>query len=189
MVLVVYSSQRKRLTKHFTGQAGECGVRRISRKIRKYAYMADTNETTSLRIVRRFDVPPGVVFSAFTKLESMKVWWDENTSFDINLVVGGRWTIIRKEGEATYTATGEYLEIEQPHRLKYTYAMPQFSPNSDTISIEIVSTDTGCIVTFVQSGKDIANELREITPGSISDSEAGWQQGFDLMAAAWEKPA
>lgn len=151
--------------------------------------MTETNETTRLRIVRRFGVPPDVVFDAFTKPESMKVWWGENTTFDINLSVGSRWTIVRKEGEETYTATGEYLEIEQPNRLKYTYAMPQFSPNSDTISIEITAEEASCTVTFIQTGEDIASELRELSPGSTSASEAGWQQGFDLMAVAWEKPA
>jgi uncharacterized protein YndB with AHSA1/START domain len=95
----------------------------------------------------------------------------------------------RREGETTYTATGTYLEIERPHRLKYTYAMPQFSPNSDTISIEITPEEDGCVITFMQAGEDIANELLELPPGSTSASEAGWQQGFDLMAAAWEKPA
>jgi uncharacterized protein YndB with AHSA1/START domain len=113
--------------------------------------------------------------------------WDENTTFDINLSVGGRWTIIRTEGETTYKATGEYLKIERPHRLKCTYAMPQFSQNSDTISIEITLEEAGCVVT-VQAGEDIASELRELPLGSTSASEAGWQQGFDLMAAAWERP-
>jgi hypothetical protein len=71
----------------------------------------------------------------------------------------------------------------------YTYSMPQFSPNTDTISIEIAPEGSGCVVTFVQSGEDIANELREFPPGGTSGSEAGWQQGFDLMAAAWAKTA
>lgn len=151
--------------------------------------MTETNETPHLRIVRRFDVSPQVVYDTFTDPELMQVWWGENTTFDIDLRVGGRWTIIRREEETTYTATGEYLEIERPHRLKYTYAMPQFSPNIDIISVEITPEGAGCVVTFVQTGEDIANELRELLPGSISASEVGWQQAFDLMAAAWEKPA
>ncbi len=146
-------------------------------------------ETPSLRIVRKFDVAPEVVFDTFTESESMRVWWTDQTTFDIDLRVGGRWTIIRREKETVYTATGEYLEIDRPHRLEYTYAMPQFSPNSDTISITIIPEETGCVVTFVQSGEDIASELRTLLPGSTSASEEGWQQGFDLMAAAWEKMA
>lgn len=149
--------------------------------------MNKTNEAPSLKIVRRFDVAPEVVFDAFTKPEAMRVWWTEQTNFDIDLRVGGRWTITRKEGETVYTMTGKYLEVERPHRLNFTIAMPQFSPNSDTVSIEIKPEESGCVVTFVQSGKDIAAELRELPAGKKSASEEGWQQGFDLMAAAWAK--
>lgn len=149
--------------------------------------MTKAIEAPSLRIVRKFDVAPEVVFDTFTKPESMRVWWTDQTTFDIDLRVGGRWTIIRREKETVYTATGEYLEIDWPHRLQYTYAMPQFSPNSDTIFITIVPQETGCVVTFVQSGEDIASELRALLPGSTSSSEEGWQQGFDLMASAWGK--
>ena len=67
--------------------------------------------------------------------------------------------------------------------------MPQFSPNSDTISVEITPEKGGCVLTFLHTGEDIANELRELPPGSTCATEAGWQQGFDLMAAAWEKSA
>lgn len=146
----------------------------------------ESNENPTLRIVRKFDVAPEVVFDAFTEPESMRIWWTEDTTFDIDLRVGGRWKIDREEGGETYTMTGEYLEIERPHRLKYSIAMPQFSPNSDTITIDITSDgEGGCKMVFVQSGKDIAAELQELPPGEVSESEKGWQQGFDLMEAAW----
>jgi uncharacterized protein YndB with AHSA1/START domain len=37
-----------------------------------------------LRIVRRFNVLPEVVFDAFTKPDSMRVWWTDDTDFDID---------------------------------------------------------------------------------------------------------
>lgn len=147
----------------------------------------EQNEGPSLRIVRRFDVEPGVVFDAFTKPESMRVWWTDDTTFDIDLRVGGSWTIVREEGGVTYTMTGEYLEVERPRRLSHTIAMPQFSPNSDTVTIDITPNGKGgCEVVFVQSGPDIAEELRALPAGDTSASEEGWQQGFDLMADAWK---
>jgi uncharacterized protein YndB with AHSA1/START domain len=140
---------------------------------------------TSLRIVRRFAVAPEVVFEALTVPEAMRVWWTERTTFDVDLRVGGRWTIVRREGDQTFVAEGAYLEVEPPRRLRYTFGMPQFSPNRDTISVEIAPEGTGCVVVFEQSGVDIARELRELAPGERPASEAGWQQGFDLMEAAW----
>jgi uncharacterized protein YndB with AHSA1/START domain len=139
----------------------------------------------TLRIVRRFEVAPEVVFEALTVPEAMRVWWTEQTTFDLDLRVGGRWTIERREGDQTFVAEGEYLEVEPPRRLRFTIGMPQFSPNRDTISVEIEPEGAGCVVVFVQSGDDIAAELRDLAPGERSASEAGWQQGLDLMEEAW----
>lgn len=148
---------------------------------------SDLKEKPSLKLVRQFNVEPEVVFDAFTKPEAMRVWWTGDTEFDMDLRVGGTWTISREENGMTLTMTGEYLEIDRPHRLKYTIAMPQFSPNSDTVTIHVTPDKTGgCEVTFVQSGPDIAKELQELPEGQTSESEKGWQQGFDLMAEAWD---
>jgi uncharacterized protein YndB with AHSA1/START domain len=148
--------------------------------------MKDSHRNSALKIVRKFDVAPEIVFDAFTKPEAMRVWWTADTQFDIDLRVGGQWTITRVESDMTLAMTGEYLEIDRPHRLKHTIAMPQFSPNSDIISIQFNPDGKGgCEVTFVQSGPDIAEELNTIAPGEVSESEKGWQQGFDLMADAW----
>ena len=92
---------------------------------------------------------------------------------------------MRAEGDETFVIEGEYLEVERRHRLRFTIGMPLFSPNRDTISLEIMPEGAGCVVVFEQSGVDVAGELRQLAPGERSASEAGWQQGFDLMEAAW----
>ena len=144
-------------------------------------------EQPSVRFERQFDVPPEIVFDTLTIPKLMKVWWGANVAFEIDLRVGGTWTIIRREDDIEYLATGTYLDVSRPSSLKYTYAMPQFSSNTDTITIQIEETDTGCSVIFEHAGNDIADELREKVHGEVSASEAGWQLGFDLMHAAWSK--
>jgi uncharacterized protein YndB with AHSA1/START domain len=141
----------------------------------------------SLRFERQFNVAPEIVFDTLTNPKLMIIWWGANVEFDIDLRLDGKWTIIRRENDDEYLATGVYLDVDRPRSLKYTYAMPQFSPNSDTISIQIEENDMGCSITFEQAGYDIAEELRELAQGDVSASEAGWQQGFDLMHAAWSK--
>ena len=76
------------------------------------------------------------------------------------------------------------LEIDRPRRLVFTFAMPQFSPNCDTITIEIVPDGTGCIMTFTQAGIDISSELRELGAGHKGGTEQGWTVMFDGLAAA-----
>lgn len=128
-----------------------------------------------------------MAFDAFTDPDAMRAWWTDDTTFDMDLRPGGTWTITRKEGEMVFTMTGEYLEVDAPNHLRYTIAMPQFSPNSDIITIDVRTTEDGCEVEFVHSGPDITAELNALKPGETSQSEQGWQQGFDLMQAAWEK--
>jgi uncharacterized protein YndB with AHSA1/START domain len=141
-----------------------------------------------LKLERKFDFSPHRVFEAFTIPEKMRVWWTGDTEFEIDLRIGGRYSIKRKEGEVTYIMTGEYLEIDKPNKLVYTYEMPDLSPNIDTIKIEIIPDKKGgSIMTFVQEGIDIDSELKELPEGTISESEKGWQQGFDLIRDAWEK--
>jgi uncharacterized protein YndB with AHSA1/START domain len=149
--------------------------------------MTTNNDQPYLRIERRFDVPPETVFDTLTDPDLMRIWWGDDAEFDIDLRVDGQWTIIRREGSEEYLATGNYLEVERPSQLQYTFAMPQFSPISDTITIQIDEDNGGSFVTFEHSGDGIATELRDLPPGDTSPSEAGWQQGFDLMVAAWSK--
>lgn len=151
--------------------------------------MLNQTENKSIKIVREFSASPETVFDTFTKPENMHVWWTDQTTFDIDLRVGGHWTIVRKEDNTTYTAIGKYLEVERPHRLKYTYAMPQFSPNSDTITIDIESDGKGgSIMTYTHEGPDVVEELASVKSGDMSESEKGWRKGFDLIEAAFSNP-
>ena len=146
------------------------------------------SEDRSLRIVRRFDIAPEIVFDSFTDLALMRVWWTDDTIFDIDLRAGGHWTITRTESEFTFTMTGQYLEVNRPYKLSHTISMPQFSADIDIVTIEIAHDGKGgCEVIFVQTGPGIAAELQQLEPGIVSESEKGWTLGFDLMEATWKK--
>ena len=128
--------------------------------------MTTNDDQPCLRIERRFDVPPETVFDTLTDPELMRIWWGDDAEFDIDLGVGGRWEITRREDGVSYLAKGNYLEIERPSRLQYTFGMPQFSPDFDTITIRIEADDGGSFVTFEHSGDGIAMELRDLPPGT-----------------------
>lgn len=145
------------------------------------------NNMKSLKIERHFNVAPERVFAIFTNPKEMIVWWTEDTKFDIDLKVGGSYSIIREEDGATYNMTGEYLEIDIPNKLKYTCAMLDFSPIVDTITINIQPDGKGgSNMIFIQEGEGIDAELKELPKGTVSESEKGWQMGFDLMVEYWK---
>lgn len=140
----------------------------------------------SLKIERHFNVAPERVFAIFTNPEEMIVWWTSDTKFDIDLRVGGQYTITREENGIAHRMTGEYLEVKKNYKLKYTCAMPDFSPIVDIITIEIKpDINGGSKMTFIQEGEGIDEELQQLSEGTVSESEKGWNLGFDLMEKYW----
>jgi uncharacterized protein YndB with AHSA1/START domain len=138
-----------------------------------------------LRMTRRLDASPERVFDALVNPDIVGKWMYPlpDTTIEMDARVGGKWKITNRRDGTDYTALGEYLEVDPPRRLVYTFAMPQFSPNSDTIAIEIEPDGDDSTMTFTHSGVDIAAELSRLPPGEKSGSEQGWEQGFEALAA------
>ncbi len=161
-------------------------IGQITEKVSESKTSLNQKNMKSLKIERHFDVTPEKVFEIFTNPKEMIVWWTEDTTFDIDLRVGGRYTITREEDGISHRMTGEYSEVEKPYKLKYTCAMPEFSPITDIITIEIQPDGKGgSNMIFIQEGEGIDAELKELPEGTVSESEKGWQMGFDLMENYW----
>lgn len=140
-----------------------------------------TAETpTALSIVRRFAAPPEYVFAVWTDPALAARWLFRGGptsaagSTEMDVRVGGAWAITDRREGVDYTASGEYLEIDPPRRLVFTFAMPQFSPNRDTITVELAADGDGTVMTFTQTGVDITDELRETPTDAESGSATGW---------------
>ena len=135
-----------------------------------------------LRMIRRFEAPPEKVYDAWLDPAFTKIWLFTSPDSEVNETiidarVGGKWRMMDRREGVDYTALGEYLELDRPRRIVFTFAMPQFSPNSDTITVEFAPDGAGCVMTFTQSGVDIAAELADVPVGEVGGSEFGW----DLM--------
>jgi uncharacterized protein YndB with AHSA1/START domain len=149
--------------------------------------MANVSQTT-LIMVRQFDVPTERVFDAWINPVMMRRWLMTNEGTNKLAVnephVGGRWTIIDQRDGIDYEATGEYLEIERPNLLVFTFQMPQFSELTDRLTVELKALEKGCEMTFTQvinvphekgwSEADIDKALGEYHSGS----EHGWNLMF-----------
>jgi uncharacterized protein YndB with AHSA1/START domain len=141
-----------------------------------------------LIIERQFDIEPEKVFKAFSNPKDMIVWWTPDTKFDIDLRVGGNYKITREENDSKLVMTGKYLEVERPYKLKYTCGMLDYSPVIDTIIVEIEANNIGgSKLRFIQQGEGINEELNQLSEGMVSDTEKGWNYGFDLMEKSWKE--
>ena len=142
--------------------------------------MTETLET--LRITRRFDAAPERVFDAWIDPGRAGRWLftsptSERHSTDLDVRVGGKWTIVDRRDGIDYTALGEYVEIDRPRRLVFTFGMPRFSPLSCTVTVEIVADGDGCILTLSQD---------QMARDAVEPTREGWSHMFDALVAALE---
>lgn len=124
---------------------------------------------TSITVTRRFNAPPERVFDAWTDPEIACKWLfttkTSKTTYELDVRVGGSYTISRVSNGKTYVAVGKYLEIDRPRRLVFTFGMPQFAADFDTVIVEIEPDGDGCVLTLTQEG---------LRPGYEKSSINGW---------------
>ena len=78
---------------------------------------------------------------------------------------GGKFVFVdRRDGEDV-EHTGEYVEIDRPRRLVFTFAVPKYSPLVTRVTIDIEPTETGCDLALTHDG---------VLPEWASRSESGW---------------
>ena len=133
----------------------------------------------AVRVSRRYDFPPERVFDAWIDPKIAGRWLftsptSETNDTKMDAKVGGKWSITDRRDGVDYTAIGEYLEIDRPRRLVFSFGMPQFSPESCTVTVEIVRDGNGCILNLTQE------PTPEETEAGLID---GWNQMFENLAA------
>ena len=99
-------------------------------------------ESILVTVRRRFDAPPEKLFDAWLDPDSVGRWLfatPEGTMERVELDprVGGRFLIAERRGDALAEHFGEYLEIDRPRRLAFSFAAVRDSGYTRvTITIE-----------------------------------------------------
>ena len=125
-----------------------------------------------VRVSRRFHAPPEQVFDAWLNCRGARGWLfatpaGEMVRCDIDARVGG-WFIIteRRDGHDVEHA-GQYLAIDRPRRLVFTFGLPGVSGDMDRISIDIHSVYGGCELA-------LTHELSPRGAAFTARTEQGW---------------
>ena len=85
-------------------------------------------QSEQLRLERTFAVPREEVFRAWTEPEVLRRWWAaapdwEGTRAEVDVRVGGRYRLSMRDPHSgdEHPVGGEYVEIDPPARLVYTW--------------------------------------------------------------------
>lgn len=138
----------------------------------------------AVRVTRRYAASPERVFDAWLDAERAARFMFATPTGQIVRAetdprVGGRYTFTdRRDGEDV-EHTGEYLEIDRPRRLVFTFGVPSASPDFDRVTIDIVPLETGCELTLTHEMKPEWAEYADRT-------EQGWASMLDALAESLE---
>lgn len=85
---------------------------------------------------------------------------------EIDARVGGRFVMTDRRPDGEVEHTGEYLVIERPRRLVFTFGIPAASPSYDIVTIDITPEgDGGCTLRLTAQmkpeWKDYADRARQ----------------------------
>ena len=127
--------------------------------------------TVRLQVKHRYGASPEQVFDAFLDPKIVPRFLfatpkGEMVVCEIDPRVGGRFTLTERRPDMGGVAhVGEYLEIDRPRRLVFSFGVPQFDPGMTTVTIAIVPLAGGCDLTLTHEG---------VPPEWAEDSRDGW---------------
>jgi uncharacterized protein YndB with AHSA1/START domain len=122
------------------------------------------------------------VFQALVDPQQVVQWWGQGgvyrcTQFDSDLRAGGRW---RSAGAGpdggSFEVTGEYLEVDPPRLLVYTWIASWTGNARTTVRWELNPTNQGTLVRILHSGLATHPELAQSYRGW--PRMLGWLQAF-----------
>ena len=136
--------------------------------------MDATTETTSLEREAAIAASPETVWQFLIDPAKAVLWMGERATFDPR--PGGAWTVDVIPGN---TASGEFIELDPPHRLVYTWGWETggpVPPGSTTVEYELVPEGSGTRLRFTH--RDLPNQ-------EAADSHAtGWDHYLGRLAVA-----
>lgn len=94
---------------------------------------------------------------------------------EIDPRVGGRFTFTDRRDGHDVEHVGEYLEIDRPRRLAFRFAVPEFSAETTTVTLEIAPAGTGCDLVLTHEG---------VLPDYAERTKAGWTMILEALATA-----
>ena len=134
-----------------------------------------------LDLRRVLKAPRERIFSALTEPAELAKWWGPDgfttPEIDLDLRVGGRYRFAMQppDGDLFYLA-GEFLEIDSPCRLAYTFYWEEPDPDDRETVVSLSLHDLRDATELLLSQGEFATDAR------LALHRAGWMDSLDSMA-------
>ncbi|MBS0332447.1 MAG: SRPBCC domain-containing protein [Proteobacteria bacterium] len=126
------------------------------------------------KVTHIYDAAPERVFDAWLDAAIARLFLfatptGEMIRAELDARVGGKFTFVgRRPDMGDVLHTGEYLEIDRPRRLAFTFGVPQFNPDMTKVELDFAPTASGgCELTLTQ---------RDVPAEWADRSRDGWSK-------------
>lgn len=137
--------------------------------------MSEEGVVVVRRVIR---APREEVFDAWLDAESMVQWMRPGEAFDAKVTldarVGGKFHILMIHGRDDSDHWGEYLEIERPSRLSFTWVSKSTAMQPTIVTIDFREVDGGTELTLTHRG---------LPQPKVDDHRNGWGTIVQKLAA------
>ncbi len=124
---------------------------------------------------------PQAVFDAWLTPEKIRQWFapglGEMVRIEVDARLGGKFSFVQRRGNDDVDHVGEYLVMDRPHRLVFTWGVPKYTPDVSRVSVEIQTAPMGCQVALV-------HELHPNWADYVQRTEQAWAKMLEAMATA-----
>lgn len=143
-----------------------------------------TAEGPTLRLERTFAASPERVFAAWTAPEVLRRWFAPGPGFtstevEVDLRVGGRYRLTVSGPDGAHSVVGEYLQVEPPSRLSYTWAWEgedgRGTAATTVVTVQFRPVGEGTTVVLTQTGF-VSADVRD-------EHGVGWRACLDNLDA------
>lgn len=137
---------------------------------------------TALELRRVVPGSPDRVFAAWTDPAWIARWMTPvgTATAEVDLRVGGRFRIVMAGDGQVIEHTGEYLEVDPPRRLRFTWRSPYTGSAPSEVTVTFDPVGDGTEMRLIHA---------HLPPGAASSHAGGWDRMVDGLAAELARAA
>jgi uncharacterized protein YndB with AHSA1/START domain len=128
-----------------------------------------------VRLERRIPAPPAAVFTAFTDPVMLARWMSPvgRAEVAVDPRVGGRLLVAMIDGDVRIEHRGEFLELDPPRRLRFTWSSVHTSEVETMVTIELAPAGDGTRLILIHE---------RLPTQAVASHAGGWGAMIDRLA-------